>query len=337
MLTEMQLFSYNYALDEPIFQQSTGVQKDGSRVFKGVYKEHPFHLIFSIEQSALYIKKLSFSLTESLFFLSLLDGLFSEYANINDIRISPQLFSQMGLDRFFMNDRTHPDISILRSAFYQYSVLWTENNTIQPLVIKTTGDVQHPARYNSENSTVYTRYIPSLNYTFSLRRFSIDEHLELFHKWQNQPRVAEYWEMAFSKEKLTEYIEEKIKNPSVAPFIGYHNDTPFCYIESYWAKEDRIAPYYDVDDFDRGFHLLTGNTQFLGRKFTNSWATAVSHYLFLDDPRTQKLVGEPRYDNKALFLSMPKTWQKIKEFDFPHKRAALLFCHRSNFFEQEVI
>ena len=46
-------------------------------------------------------------------------------------------------------------------------------------------------------------------------------------------------------------------------------------------------------------------------------------------------MGEPRADNKALLkhLATIPAFHNLKEFDFPHKRAALLECTRERFFE----
>jgi acetyl CoA:N6-hydroxylysine acetyl transferase len=56
-------------------------------------------------------------------------------------------------------------------------------------------------------------------------------------------------------------------------------------------------------------------------------------YCFISEPRTERLVGEPRVDNARLI----KIWeyfgyQKIKEFDFPHKRSSLVMLTRDDAF-----
>lgn len=62
---------------------------------------------------------------------------------------------------------------------------------------------------------------------------------------------------------------------------------------------------------------------------------SVTHYLFLDDPRTQRIVGEPRASNhKMLSYCAHAAYDKVKEFDFPHKRAMLVCCERERFFHE---
>ncbi|MBF4660050.1 GNAT family N-acetyltransferase, partial [Cronobacter sakazakii] len=60
-----------------------------------------------------------------------------------------------------------------------------------------------------------------------------------------------------------------------------------------------------------------------------------SHYLWLDEPRTQRLVAEPRFDNQRLFRHLPVAgFETVKEFDFPHKRSRLVMSQRSRFFSE---
>jgi acetyl CoA:N6-hydroxylysine acetyl transferase len=90
-----------------------------------------------------------------------------------------------------------------------------------------------------------------------------------------------------------------------------------------------------VEDFDRGWHGLIGNPRHLGRAKTLAWFRSLTHYLFLDEPRTQRIVGEPRASHhKMLSYCADVAYEKVKEFDFPHKRAALVCCERERFFRE---
>jgi hypothetical protein len=112
-----------------------------------------------------------------------------------------------------------------------------------------------------------------------------------------------------------------------------------AYFEFYWVKEDRLGPYYDSEAFDRGFHFLVGNKKYLGNKTTDSLIKAVLHFFYIDDPRTRKVMAEPRHDNQKVlkYAEASIGWTKLKEFDFPHKRAALLENRREVFFGGNVL
>lgn len=62
---------------------------------------------------------------------------------------------------------------------------------------------------------------------------------------------------------------------------------------------------------------------------------SLSHYLFLDDCRTQRLVIEPRVDNAKMLRNLAQCgYAHVKAFDFPHKRAMLGMQLREHFFNE---
>jgi acetyl CoA:N6-hydroxylysine acetyl transferase len=65
-----------------------------------------------------------------------------------------------------------------------------------------------------------------------------------------------------------------------------------------------------------------------------AWLTSIVHCLFLQDRRTQYVFLEPRADNEKLIgYLLQHGFEKLKEFDFPHKRAALMRIDRDAFFK----
>ena len=102
----------------------------------------------------------------------------------------------------------------------------------------------------------------------------------------------------------------------------------------YWANEDRISPYCNPDTYDRGIHLLFGEKDILRTRFVYDAILVVCKYIFESNPATQRIWGEPKASNKKMIKVSEKIpgWRYVKEFDFPHKRAALLECERGRFF-----
>lgn len=265
----------------------------------------------------------------------LLDRLWGRVA-ANALQLAPALAEELPIEpRYWQCD--DEGLCIERPAFYQIREAWLAP-ALWPVMPQI--DVaapcpggRHPRRPRVADGLLYQKYLPATGELFELRRAEVARDGELFHRWQNQPRVAAFWEEARSREELDAYLQRQRDDAHAEPLIGYIDGQPFAYIQTYWAREDRIAPYYDADDYDHGFHLLVGEPRFLGGRRTAGWLRAVSHYLFLLDPRTQRLVGEPRADNRALLRQVPRAgWRKIREFDFPHKRAALVMCERATFF-----
>ena len=193
-----------------------------------------------------------------------------------------------------------------------------------------TAIASHPQRPAKPLGEVYRRFDPQLGAWISLRTLDIELDLERFNRWQNTPRVLAFWDEGGSLDDHRQYLEKLADDPHTLTLIGCFDDQPFAYFEAYWAKEDRIAPFYDADDYDRGIHMLVGEQAHRGPHKVASWLSALTDYLLQDDPRTRRIVAEPRADNdKMIGYMQAQGYARIKEFDFPHKRAALMVLERT--------
>jgi len=225
--------------------------------------------------------------------------------------------------------------SIHRTGFYQIREHWLDA-ALWPVFPErwiSTGEVRHPMRPVVGDQVLYRRLIPALGTTVTLRQASVTEDGERFHRWQNDPRAARFWEYPWSRQRLDAMLEERRSDPHSLPLILEADGEPVGYLETYYVPEDRLGPYCEPQPFDQGMHVLIGERRFLGEGQTVHWLNAVSHFLFLAEPRTRNLWGEPRADNKAMLrYTRTTSWQHHGEFDFPHKRAALLCNPRERFF-----
>jgi len=222
-----------------------------------------------------------------------------------------------------------------RGSFYQDPSLWHHRGDRYPLPLsyRSTGDIRHPERAKPGAPLLYRRYCAGIDKTFSVKSFAFEEHFELFCAWMNDPEVARFWELSHEPARLDGYLRERIDDPHMTPMIGYFDDAPFAYFEAYWSKEDRLGHHYDAHDYDRGFHMAVGDRRFRFQGFGRHWFLSMAHFLFLDDPRTMRQVGEPRVDQERVKgWSRTTPWEIVKEFEFPHKRAVLMMLSRERFF-----
>lgn len=192
---------------------------------------------------------------------------------------------------------------------------------------------RHPRRPPKPRGLVYQRHIPWLGRTFSFRAVEPGQDLPHIHRWMNDPAVARVWQEEGDLDKHRRYLEAIADDPHMHSMMACLDGQPFGYFEVYWARENRIAPFCDADDYDRGWHVLIGEPAFRGKACAVAWLTSISHFMFLDDPRTRRLVGEPRADHVQQIRNLDRSgYAKVKEFDFPHKRALLVTLLRERFF-----
>ena len=253
-----------------------------------------------------------------------------------------------------------PEILILRTAFWQgagspfgprpawvpedfQSPINLASYPLQPLDYTLTDSPSvtlswHPRRRvkPSPSSVIYSRYIPHLRETFSMVALDPCDptHIELFHTWQNDPRVSQGWNQPGTLSQHQAYLESTQTDPHRLAILARFDNTFFAYFEVYWAKEDRVGAYYSAGDFDRGRHSLVGDVRFRGPHRVSAWWSSLMHYLFLDEPRTMSVVGEPQYTNSpVLMYDLIHGFGLDKFIDLPQKRAAFMSCSRERFFQ----
>lgn len=226
------------------------------------------------------------------------------------------------------------------ALFWQQRRLWLPravSNGGHPQLHVLSGDRRHPRRAPKPIGVCYARFIPWLDQVLSFRAVDVEGDLDLYHRWMNDPRVAVIWEDGGNLARHRRDLEERTADPHVLPLIGCADGVPFGYFEVYWARENRIGPHYDADDYDRGWHVAIGEEAFRGRAWITAWLPSLMHFIFLDDIRTQRIVGEPKASHAQQIRNLDRAgFAKVKYFDLPHKRALLVMLLRERFFADRL-
>lgn len=185
---------------------------------------------------------------------------------------------------------------------------------------------------------------------------------DLLHTWMNDPRVDALFGMAGPRSVQEKMLRDALNTKHSFPVIGCWDGKPFGYFELYWVKEDRLGRYlssHDYGNWDRGFHALVGEQEFRGPHRVKVWMSALVHFCWLADPRTERVMLEPRVDNtkyvpvlapglvivdslyvvrfgifadelRRRFINYLQDvgFYKEREIAFPHKQAALMKIRR---------
>jgi RimJ/RimL family protein N-acetyltransferase len=153
-----------------------------------------------------------------------------------------------------------------------------------------------PTSVPQRNSTIAASDSGILN--FSSMNMGMSD-VEYLHKWMNDPRVSHFWGEAGPQSHQEEFLRKGLQSKNSFPVIGCWDGKPFGYFEIYWVKEDNLGKYLPIiGEYDRGFHCLVGEQEFRGAHRVKIWLSALVHYCWLADNRTERVVLEPRVDNE---------------------------------------
>ena len=65
-------------------------------------------------------------------------------------------------------------------------------------------------------------------------------HVDLYHRWQNDPRVARGWDESGSLDQHIEKLKQMDEDPHTLSVLAKFDGTFFAYFDIYWAQVSGI-------------------------------------------------------------------------------------------------
>jgi acetyl CoA:N6-hydroxylysine acetyl transferase len=164
---------------------------------------------------------------------------------------------------------------------------------------------------------------------FSLRRLDLVRDLDLMHSWMNDPEVARFWKMPWSRDQIASYLGRQDRSTHSTPYLGELDGVPMGYVELYRADLDPLADHYDAREHDAGLHALMGPTKYRAQRLAVDLVRTITTWQLDADPRATRVVIEPDVENKrAIWLAELAGFRRTVDLDLPNKRAVLMVRDR---------
>ncbi len=177
-------------------------------------------------------------------------------------------------------------------------------------------------------TVVFKKTVPNLG-SFELHPINLETDLAHIHQWVNQD-YAVYWGMnGFSLDEVKTAYQNILNHSKV--YIGFFNSEIAFLMESYNPTDDLISKHYEVEEGDKGMHILVAPPKNRISNFTWNIFTVIMDFLFSHE-EVKRIVVEPDLRNEKIHLLNTKAgfeYQKIIEL--PHKTAHLAFCTKAQY------
>lgn len=193
---------------------------------------------------------------------------------------------------------------------------------------------------------LYRAEMPQDKTIFEIREIDTTDDLDRIWKWWNAPHVTGRWSFdvrlgpiagerrPYTIEDLGAYLKKMLHEGHLLPAILRLNAVDIGYTEGYEIGSSPLANHPMLEPNDRGFHLLIGSPEFVGRGVGTFIMEHIIKWQFTAHPKAKRVGGEPKFDNIGAIKSLLKLPGSRREEDMqlPHKKAAVVIIERDGFF-----
>lgn len=174
--------------------------------------------------------------------------------------------------------------------------------------------------------------IPMNRHEYGLKQVRYPDDLPLLYRWMHAEHVIPQWQLNKPELELHVFFEKMLADDHQRLYLIMIDGQPAGYTEIYECYRDRIARYYDADQYDMGIHLLLGETRFLKKGHFRPTISMLAEFIFRSHSRVEKMIIEPDCEVPAFrHAAKDLSLEEKKRIDLPEKTASLLFLRRERF------
>ncbi len=194
-------------------------------------------------------------------------------------------------------------------------------------IVEECDEAQAPTGLSDEPRVVFTREHPDLG-RFSLRRLRVPEDMGVVHDWVSRDYAAYWGLVGHTRDEVSAAYRELMARCDV--YLGLHQGRPAFLMESYDPRDDAVGAHYEVQEGDRGMHILVSPPERPLADFTWACFVTVMDFLFAD-AAVARVVVEPDVRNRKIHaLNRRAGFRYQKLVTLPHKTAHLALCSREH-------
>lgn len=156
---------------------------------------------------------------------------------------------------------------------------------------------------------------------------------ERLFTWMHQPHVAKFWQLNLPADQLLAHFKSALAMPHQKLFILQINNQIIGYAETYYAPDDRLAQFCELQAGDFGIHLLIGEKDAVGKGYSSLIVRGLSDYLFTQH-LAKRVLLEPNIEVSALSILERKLgFSNLGNLELPEKVAILYVITHQDFYQ----
>ena len=167
----------------------------------------------------------------------------------------------------------------------------------------------------------------------NIYRVDLSRDFDRLYTWMHQPHVAKFWQLNLPHDQLLAHFKAALAMPHQELFILQINGQITGYAETYYAPDDRLAQFCQLQAGDFGIHLLIGEQNAIGKGYSSLIVRGLSDYLFTQH-MAERVLLEPNAEVSALSILERKLgFSNLGNLELPEKVATLYAITHHNFYK----